>query len=138
MDTDTRIRDFLAESRFAVAGASSNRAKYGNKVLRCYLQHGRDAVAIHPHETEVEGVPAYARLADVPETPGALSIITPPPVTERLVEEAAAAGIRHVWMQPGAESPAAVARAEEAGLNVIHGGACLLVVLRYKESYRDR
>ena len=34
-------------------------------------------------------------------------IITPPEVTERLVEEAARAGVQHVWMQPGAESAAA-------------------------------
>ena len=62
-----------------------------------------------------------------------MSIITPPPVTERVVEEAAAAGVEHLWMQPGAESDAAVARAEELGLSVIAGGPCLLVVLGYRE-----
>jgi hypothetical protein len=36
-------------------------------------------------------------------------------------------------MQPGAESAAAVKEAEDAGLNVIHGGACLLVVMGYHE-----
>jgi predicted CoA-binding protein len=133
MDTNQRIRDFLAGTRFAVAGASSNRTKYGNKVLRCYLQNGRDAVPIHPRETTVEGVPAYARIADLPAPPDALSIITPPAVTERLVEEAAAAGVRHVWMQPGAESPEAVRRGEELGLEIISGGPCLLVVLGFTE-----
>lgn len=134
MDVQERIREFLAQERFAVAGASADREKYGNKCLRCYLQHGRDAVAIHPKLTEVEGVPAYARLADVPRTPEALSIITPPPITERLVEEAAAIGVRHVWMQPGAESEAAVRRAEELGLSVIAGGPCLLVALGFRDA----
>jgi hypothetical protein len=32
-------------------------------------------------------------------------------------------------MQPGAESPAAVQKGEQAGLNVIAGGPCLLVEL---------
>ena len=49
------------------------------------------------------------------------------------MEEAAAAGVRHLWMQPGAESPEAVARAEELGLSVIAGGPCLLVVLGFRE-----
>ena len=62
-----------------------------------------------------------------------LSIITPPAVTEKLVEEAAAAGVKHVWMQPGAESRRAVDRARELGMNVISGGPCLLVALGYRE-----
>ena len=61
------------------------------------------------------------------------SIITPPTVTERIVQDAIAAGVKHLWMQPGAESQNAVDRAREAGLNVIAGGPCLLVVLGFRE-----
>jgi hypothetical protein len=35
-------------------------------------------------------------------------------------------------MQPGAESMSAVEKAEAAGLNVIYGGPCLMVVLGYQ------
>ena len=38
-----------------------------------------------------------------------------------------------LWMQPGAESPAAIARAQALGMNVIAGGPCLLVVLGFRE-----
>lgn len=125
---------FLAETRFAVVGASSDRSKYGNKVLRCYLQHGRDAVPVHPKEATVEGRPAFATLGAIPGGVGAISVITPPAVTEKVVEEAGKLGIRHVWMQPGAESDAAVRRARELGMNVIAGGPCLLVVLGFREA----
>lgn len=127
------IDAFLAGAPHAVCGASTDRAKYGNKVLRCYLQHGRPAVPINPHGGTVEGLRAYARLAEAPGPIHGVSIITPPAVTEGLVEEMGALGIRHVWMQPGAESPKAVARARELGMNVIAGGPCLLVVLGYGE-----
>ena len=50
-----------------------------------------------------------------------------------MIEEAGKLGIRHVWMQPGADSPAAVARAKELGMNVIAGGPCLLVALGFRE-----
>ena len=50
-----------------------------------------------------------------------------------MVEGAAAAGVKRIWMQPGAESDAAVARAEELGLAVIAGGPCLLVALGFRD-----
>ena len=127
------IQRFLAQKRFAVVGASPDRAKYGNKVLRCYLQHDRDAVPVHPKEKVVEGVAAYPSLSAIEGGVGAVSVITPPAVTEKVVEEAARLGIGHVWMQPGAESDAAVARAKELGISVIAGGPCLLVVLGFRE-----
>lgn len=124
------IPDFLAGTAYAVAGASNDRSKFGNRVLRHYVAHGRTVYPVHPTERAVEGLSAYASVADLPGPVHGLSIVTPPAVTERLVEEAAAARIPRVWMQPGAESPAAIARARELGLTVIAGGPCVLVELR--------
>ncbi len=129
---DERIAEFLSGSVFAVAGASSRRHKYGNMVLRCYLENGRRAFAINPLEDVIEGQPAFKRLADLPERVHGLSIITPPAVTLQLVEDAAKLGIHRLWMQPGAESREALKLADELGLDVIAGGPCLLVVLGFR------
>lgn len=128
----TPSESFLAAKTFGVVGASTNRQKYGNMVLRCYLQHGDEAIVIHPSEPEIEGVKAYTSLAEAPKI-DSLSIITPPKVTEQIVEDAIKVGVRHLWMQPGAESGEAIKRAEEAGMNVIAGGPCLLVVLGFRD-----
>ena len=133
VSTADLVQDFLAGTPHAVVGASSDRSKFGNKVLRAYQQHGRKVYAVHPRELLVEGAPTVASVADLPEPVHGLSIITPPPVTERIVEEAAAAGIRRLWMQPGAESAKAVERAKELGLSVISGGPCILVTLGFRE-----
>jgi predicted CoA-binding protein len=127
------VSDFLAEGPFAVVGASNNREKYGNKVLRAYMQHGMTVYPVNPKETEVEGLPCYATLADCPAPPRGVSIITPPRVTEQVVEAAAAVGARYVWMQPGAESEQAIARAAELGLTTIANGPCVLVSLRFHD-----
>lgn len=132
-DLQSRIEAFLAGSPVAVVGASTDRSKYGNKVLRCYMQNGRAVHPVNPTMTEVEGLKAYPNLMSVPENVHAISIITPPPVTEQIIEEAGERGIKHVWMQPGAESAKAIQRAESYGMNVIAGGACILVVLGYHE-----
>jgi predicted CoA-binding protein len=128
-----RIEAFLACSSFAVVGASTDRSKYGNKVLRCYQQHGRKAFPVNPKAPEVEGLPAYPSLAALPEPVPAISVITPPAATEQVVREAHAAGVKHVWMQPGAESDEAIRAAKALGMNVIAGGPCLLVVMGYGE-----
>lgn len=124
-----RIRLFLASPSFAVAGASDDPAKFGHRCYAAYLRHGLHAYAVNPNAATVLGHPAYPDLASLPEPVAAVTIVTPPRVTERVVDDAIAAGVRHVWMQPGAESPVAVRRAQEAGLNVISGGPCLLVEL---------
>ena len=100
MNEQQQIEEFLDGQRFAVVGASQDRSKYGNKVLRVYQQNHMEAV--------------------------------PPPVTERVVNEAVEKGIKHIWMQPGAESDAAILAAEAAGMNVIASGPCILVALRYR------
>lgn len=133
MSQQGKIEEFLAGETFAVAGASAHRYKYGNKVFRCYLQHGLTVFPVNPHATEVEGLPAYPHLASLPEPVHGLSIVTPPHITEMIVTDAMECGIRHIWMQPGAESENAVSKARAAGMNVIAGGPCLLVVLGYQE-----
>lgn len=128
-----RIDTFLAAEAFAVVGASSKPHKYGNKVLRCYQQNRRDVVPVNPVEKEIEGLACVASVEDLPARVGSISIITPPQVTEKVVAQAIAKGIRNVWMQPGAESPQAVAACEQAGINVIADGSCLLVVMGYRD-----
>ncbi len=125
------IEAFLSGAPIAVVGASSDRSKFGNKVLRSYLQSGREALPVNPRGGMIEGLEAATSLAQIEGGVHAVSIITPPQVTEAVVEEAALLGVRHIWMQPGAESAAAVARAHELSMNVIHGGPCVLVELGF-------
>lgn len=127
------IDAFLNGGPFAVVGASTNREKYGNKVLRVYQQNDRPVYPINPRADEVEGLKAYPDLASLPEVPHGVSIITPPAITEQIVEEAVEMGIKHLWMQPGAESAKAVQYARKNGVNVVANGPCVLVVLGYRE-----
>ena len=89
--------------------------------------------AVNPREEEIEGVPSFPNLRSLPEAARGVSVITPPEVTAGVVEEAAELGIGRLWLQPGAEGPGVLRRAEELGLSVIAGGPCVLVVLGYRE-----
>lgn len=129
MEFQQGIRDFLECQSFAVVGASMDRTKYGNRVFRMYQKHGYNVVPVNPNAKQVEGQKCFARLADIPHQPDAISVITPPAVTESIIDQAIALGIRHIWMQPGAESAAAIDSCESASVNLIHSGPCILVVV---------
>lgn len=127
------IEQFLISKAYAVAGASTNRSKYGNKVLRCYLQHNMTVYPINPRATLIEGVVCIPCIADLPDDVKSLSIITPPAITEKIVEEAIQKGIKNIWMQPGAESDKAIQDCLDNQINVIAEGPCILVVLGFRE-----
>ena len=128
-----KIDDFLSKKIFAVAGASLNRDKYGNKVLRCYIQNSCIVTPINPKNSTVEGLNAVKTIEELSDDIEALSIVTPPSVTLKIVESALKKGIRQFWMQPGSENSEAIKIAEESGASVIHGGDCILVAMGYLE-----
>ncbi len=123
------IEVFLNASTFAVAGASQDRSKYGNKVFRAIIASGRTVYPLNPTAPEVEGQTAYASITELPVVPVSLSIVTPPHVTLQVIQQAIAAGVKNIWMQPGAEDDQACHAAREVVLKVIDYGSCVLVLL---------
>lgn len=111
----------------AVIGASSDRHKFGNKALRAFRDQGYRVLAINPNEREVEGMATYASVLDVPERIDMATFYVPPGIGEQVIAEVAQKGIGEVWLNPGAESDALVARARALGLQPIL--ACSIVAI---------
>ncbi len=120
---------FLAARSFAVAGASRERSKYGNKVFQALVASGRTAYPLNPSAPEVEGHQAFPSISDLPKVPESLSVLTPPLVTYEIIQQAIAAGVKNLWMQPGAEDEQTSQLARDAGINVTDDGSCVLVTL---------
>lgn len=133
MATAKQISTFFLADAFGVVGASSDRHKFGNKVLRCYLAHGKNAIPVNPREASIEDIACVGTVTDLPPEVTSISVITPPAVTEKVVAAAIAKGIRNIWLQPGAESPQAIQSCTQAGINLIADGTCILVVLGFHE-----
>jgi predicted CoA-binding protein len=111
----------------AVIGASNNRRKFGNRALRAYRDQGYTVVPINPHETEVEGLKAYASVLDVPGPIDMASFYVPPEVGEEIIGDIARKQIAEVWLNPGAESDELIARARALSIKPIV--ACSIVAL---------
>jgi hypothetical protein len=109
----------------AIIGASNDRSKYGNKAVRAFLEQGYKVYPVNPKETEIEGLPVFKSIADVPGRPDMVSVYLPPEIMLSLLPEIAAKGCDELWINPGAESDEVIAEAERLGLNVIQ--ACSIV-----------
>jgi uncharacterized protein len=121
-----RVKETMASTRVvAVIGASSNRSKFGNRAVRAFRGQGYTVVPINPHETEIEGLKAYASVLDVPGPIDMATLYVPPDVGERVIEEIARKQIPEVWLNPGAESDALIARAQ--ALDIHPTLACSIV-----------
>ena len=109
-------------STVAILGVSADRAKFGNKAVRAYLAQGYQVFPIHPKAQTIEGLQAYRSILEVPaDRLDRTSLYLPPQIGLHVIEEIARKPVREVWLNPGAESPALIARARELGLNVIVG-----------------
>lgn len=118
-----------AATRIAVVGASNDSRKYGNIIVRNLLGHGYQVLPVNPREATIAGLPAYRSLADVPKPVHIVDVVTPPDVTRRILEDAAAAGIELVWLQDGSFDDAVLASATAAPFKTVHH-ACIMVVAR--------
>ncbi len=112
----------------AVVGASSDRSKYGNKAVRAYLKQGWQVFPINPKEETIEGLKVYRSVLDVPvERLNRITVYVPPQVGLELLDEFARKPHDELYINPGADSPELLKRAEELGLKPIVACSILAV-----------
>jgi predicted CoA-binding protein len=120
------IDEFVNRRQWAVVGASRDRSKYGNRVFRSLRAAGYVVYPVNPKGGELEGLKVYPTLADLPEPPEVIDLVVPPVVTEQIVRQAHQLGLTRIWMQPGAESEAAIAYCRAHGIQVVYH-ACAMI-----------
>ena len=105
----------------AIIGASGDPDKLGGRTLLHLkeLGYGGRIYPINRSAPEVQGLPAWTSVAELPEVPDSALILLPAPMVERALEDCAAKGIRHVqilssgFAEEGGEGIAMQARLAE-------------------------
>jgi predicted CoA-binding protein len=87
--------------------------------VRAFRRQGYTVVPINPHELEVDGLKTYKSVLDVPGPIDMATIYVPPEIGEQVIEEIARKKITEVWLNPGAESDALIARARALDIQPI-------------------
>jgi uncharacterized protein len=123
--TRAQIDAFLSHKRLAMVGVSHNPQDISRQLLREFRRRQYDAIPVNPTVSEVDGLPCYASVGDIVPPVEAVLVMTPPAVTNQVVRDCDAAGIRSVWMfrggGTGAVSPAALNFCEARGISVVAG-----------------
>jgi Predicted CoA-binding protein len=122
------IDNFLTEKKLAVAGVSRSGKKFGNSLVNELIKKGYTVFIIHPQADEIQGVKCYKTFGGMPERVGGVIVVVQPSETEKIVREAAAANIKKIWMQTGAESEEAIRYCGENGIEVVSKKCFLMYV----------
>ena len=120
------IREFMAQKRFAIVGATSNTEKYGNQIFKNLKSRGYEVYPVNPKLKELDGVKCYSSLVDIPVKVDVVDFVVPPEVTELTLQECKQLGLERIWLQPGSESEAAIASCHENNLKVVHDVCVML------------
>jgi len=120
------IKEFMAQKRFAVVGATDNPEKNGNRIFRNLKGRGYEVYPVNPRLDELEGSKCYASLSDIPVKVDVADFVVPPAVTEKILPECKKLGINRIWLQPGSESDAAIDYCQKNNLKVVHG-VCVMM-----------
>lgn len=116
---------------YAVAGASSNKEKFGNKIFNWYHDRKLPVTPINPKREVISDVQSVENVKNIPtnsEQGVGLSVVTPPAVTKQLLQdiETMNGSVKAVWLQPGTSNDEVVELAKKVVPTVIHD-KCILV-----------
>ena len=113
--------------RVAVIGASCDRAKFGNKAVRAYLESGFEVFPVNPNESEVEGLPAYATVEAIPSELDLVSVYVSPAIGIKLLPGIASKSPKELWLNPGAANADLLQAAASLKLHTV--SACSIIAL---------
>jgi uncharacterized protein len=124
-----KIDRFLACSRFAVAGVSRNKNKFGSVVFRELKKKEYNILPVNPNMESFDGEMCYRSVSDLPSDVEALIIATRPETSLSVMKEAIDKGIKNIFLQQGAQNPEVMEYAERNGANLI-SRQCILMFAR--------
>jgi predicted CoA-binding protein len=120
------IKEFMAQKKFAVVGATDNPQKYGNQIVKNLKSRGYEVYPVNPRLKELDGLSCYPALADIPVKVDVVDFVVPPAATEEILKQCQELGLTRIWLQPGSESATAIAFCHENNLKVVHS-VCVMM-----------
>ena len=113
--------------RVVVVGASPNPERYSNRAMRLLLEHGHDAIPVHPAVEEIEGVKSVKSLSEIAGDIDTVTLYVSAARSSSMQDALLQIHPKRVIFNPGAENPALSEALENSGIRTQE--ACTLVLL---------
>ena len=130
MDIETLEKFLDKKNIIGFIGATIHKEKWGYKKYKNLKNAGYTVYPINPRYDTIDNDQCFPTLKSLikflQKKPDFIITITPPKVTENIVEQCNILGIDKIWMQPGAESEKAIQYCQEHDIEVVHG-MCIIV-----------
>ena len=109
----------MSKPTVAIVGASADQNKFSNKSIHAHLRAGYEVYPVNPKEETIEGLKCFKSVAEIPVALDRISLYLPPAVGMKVLDDMAAKGCQELWVNPGADSPELIQKAQMLGLNPI-------------------
>ncbi|MEN4012402.1 MAG: CoA-binding protein [Chloroflexota bacterium] len=123
---DQTIADFLNARRLAVVGVSRSEQKFGTAIYKELKARGFEVYGVNPSLDTIAGDPCYHSVGELAGKVDGVVICVQPAKAAATLREAAAIGIRRIWLQQGSQSIESKNAAREAGVTPVEG-KCILM-----------
>jgi len=125
---DTRFQEFFSGKRIAIVGASrtNDKYKFGNMAAAELKRRGYEIFFVHPQAETINGEATFPSLGALTGKVDGVLVSVPASRSGPVLKEAAAAGLRNVWIQQGGESPELIQLGQQLKLNLVTG-KCILM-----------
>jgi predicted CoA-binding protein len=126
MNSRKSVDEFLEKRNVAFVGLSRRGNQFSNTVYKELVKKGYNVIPVNPHAEEIGGVKCYPDLKSVRDVAESALVMTPAGQVTAVLEDAAESGIKHVWIQQGADSEEAAKVGAEKELSVVNG-ECIMM-----------
>ncbi len=124
----SNFEQFWTLERYAFVGMSAEKPFPETSFAALRATEGKTVYAVDPTADEIDGEKAYDDLAALPEKVDAVVLEVPQDKTEQWIAKIAEAGVEHLWIHMGRDTPEALELAKEKGINVRHGTCAVMYV----------
>ncbi|MDK2840109.1 MAG: uncharacterized protein PWQ83_1688 [Thermosipho sp. (in: thermotogales)] len=118
--------DLTNVKKIALVGATTNREKFGNIILRDLTKKGFEIVPVTPRYDEIEGIKTVKSVKELSKDIDLIVFVVPPSVGIEVTKEAVSEGFKNLWYQPGAYSQEIDEYLKSVGIEAVHD-ICIMV-----------
>ncbi len=126
MNSKQSVDEFLRKKNVALVGLSRKGNQFSNSVYKELVKKGYNVIPVNPAAEEIGGVKCYPDLKSAKGLVESALVMTPSARVPEVLQDAEVSGVKHIWIQQGADSKETATLGREKGLDVV-SGECIMM-----------